>query len=382
MTDQVHAADQVLDPLSMSDEELMNLDPSQFTDAPASEEATEEAEVTEVADEQEEEYEASSSEDSVEEDPTTEESDESPTAEGTSDAVTSTQSEKAPEAVSKADATPIDYKAEYNRLLAPFKANGREVTVKSVDDAVALMQMGVNYNKKMAGLKPHLKILKTLENHGLMDENELAFLIDLKQKKPGAIEKLVKDSGIDPMDLDADKADSYTPGTYTVDDREIELDQVVEEIKDSPSFPRTVDLVSNKWDARSKEELAKYPQGLKIINDHIDRGIYDLIMKEVENERLYGRLSGLSDLEAYRQVGDTLHARGTFDHLGRQGHQTNSQPQVIVPNPKKEDDSKLREKRRAASPTKSGGAGAVKPDFNPLALSDEEFSKLSTQRFL
>ena len=41
------------------------------------------------------------------------------------------------------------------KLFAPFKANGRELKIESVEEAVALMQMGANYSKKMAGLINH-----------------------------------------------------------------------------------------------------------------------------------------------------------------------------------------------------------------------------------
>jgi hypothetical protein len=365
------------DPLNMSDEELMKMAPPEFASEASVETLLEEEENSQEPEAQE--PEANEVEEPTE---SLEASDETQGEESPTTEVTQPESEEEQTPLPSTEAAAIDYEAEYKRLLAPFKANGREVTVSSVDDAVALMQMGVNYNKKMAGLKPHLKVLKMLENQGLLDEKELSHLIDLKQRKPGAIEKLMKDSGLDPMDIDADKADSYTPGSYSVADQEIELDQVIEEIKDSPSFSRTVDLVSNKWDAKSKEEVAKFPQGLKIINDLVESGAHDLIMTELENQRLFGRLQGLSDLEAYRQVGDSLHARGAFDHLGRQGYQAPAASKVVVPNPKKEDDSKLREQRRAASPTKVGATGAVKPTFDPLALSDEEFSKLSTERFL
>jgi hypothetical protein len=56
---------------------------------------------------------------------------------------------------------------------------------------------------------------------------------------------------------------------------------------------------------------------------------------------------------------------------------------VVPPKAKPPVDPKLNEKRRAASsnPTPSPTAG-VKEDFNPLALSDEEFSKLINQRVL
>lgn len=32
------------------------------------------------------------------------------------------------------------------------------------------MQMGLNYNEKMASLKPHMRILRSLDKAGLLDE--------------------------------------------------------------------------------------------------------------------------------------------------------------------------------------------------------------------
>lgn len=293
--------------------------------------------------------------------------------------------EKADDAEKNSDQPAIDFEAEYKRLLAPFKANGREIAVKNVDDAIALMQMGANYNKKMAALKPNLKLMKLLENNGLLSEEKIGFLIDLERKDPAAINKLVKDSGIDPMDLDAEKASGYKQTTYTVDDREIELDTVLDEIQGTPSYNRTLEIVSTKWDGASKQVIAANPQVLKIINDHVQIGIYDLISKEIENERVFGRLNGLSDIEAYRQVGDALHAKGAFNSLVQGSSQTQqkpaSPPVVVAPKPKVEDD-KLKDKRRAASSTKPAAPTSVPKDFNPLSLSDEEFSKLVNKQFL
>lgn len=140
------------------------------------------------------------------------------------------------EAEADADVSP-DYEKLYNELLSPFRANGKEIQIDKVEDARRLMQMGANYNKKMAALKPHLKTLKLLENNGLLDEQKLSFYIDIEQKKPEAIAKLLKDSNIDPLDFDLEKND-YKASTYTVDDREIELDTVLDELKDS-SVPAT-----------------------------------------------------------------------------------------------------------------------------------------------
>ena len=277
----------------------------------------------------------------------------------------------------------VDYKSVYEKLTAPFKANGRDITVKSVDDAIALMQMGANYNKKMAALKPNLKLMKMLENNGLLSEEKLGFLIDLEKRNPEAISKLVKDSGLDPLDLDPEKASGYTPKTYTVDDREIELDTVLDEIQGTPTYNQTLHIVSNTWDGASKQVIANSPQLLKVINSHVQSGIYDQITKEMENERTFGRLNGLSDIEAYRQVGDSIQARGGFNHLAQsQGQQTPNKPVIVQPKPKMVDDDKLREKKRAASPSKPVAAPGMKADYNPLALSDDAFSKLIHEKYL
>ena len=297
----------------------------------------------------------------------------------------SKDADKTKEAAPPKEAAPINYEAEYKRLLAPFKANGRDIQVESVDDAIALMQMGANYNKKMAALKPNLKLMKMLENNGFMSEEKIGFLIDLGKKDPAAINKLVKDSGLDPMDLDPEKAKAYKQTTYAVDDREIELDTVLDDLQGTPTYTRTLDVVSNKWDVASKQTVSQNPQLLKVINDHIASGIYDLISTEVERGRMLGRLNGLSDIEAYRQVGDAIQARGGFNHLSKpQIQKPDTQAPVIVPpKPKKVEDDKLKDKRRAASSTQPAAPRTdTLKDFNPLSMSDEEFSKMATPKFV
>lgn len=284
------------------------------------------------------------------------------------------------------DAPVINYEAEYKRLLAPFKANGREVQVDSVDDAINLMQMGANYNKKMAALKPNLKLMKMLENNGLLDEGKLSFLIDLDKKNPAAISKLVKDSGVDPLEIDAEKASAYKQSTaYAVDDRELELDTVLDEIKTSTTYTRTLEVVGNKWDVASKQAISQAPQLLKVIDDHMASGVYDLISTEVERQRMLGRLKGVPDLEAYRQVGDSIQARGGFNHLFQgktpdQGKPAVQAPVVVEPKPKV-DNTALNDKRKAAAPPKTAVSSSIPADFNPLAMSDEEILKMATPRF-
>ena len=383
--------------LEMSDEELANLDPTTLMQSedpapkateedPAS--ADPETTTSETPDDESDAGSVTVSQgQSAESDDEEESTDSAPgEAQGeSSDKVVEENQKSTPKAKSddsNAEEAAVDYEAVYKKLTAPFKANGREIQIKDVDDAISLMQMGANYNKKMAALKPNLKLMKLLENNGLLSEEKLSFLIDLDKKNPEAISKLIKDSGVDPLDLDAEKAGDYKPTVRKVDDRELELDAVLDEIQDTESYSRTLDVVSNQWDGASKNVIANAPQLLKVINSHVQSGVYDLIVKEIEREKMFGRLSGLSDIEAYRQVGDAIQARGGFDHLVSQGQQTQPKPAVVQPKPKMGDEGKRREKRLAASTSQPAVPSKTPADFNPLALSDDEFSKVVNQRFL
>ena len=269
----------------------------------------------------------------------------------------------------------IDYKAAYERITGSFKANGKDMKVDNIDDAVRLMQMGANYNRKMAALKPNLKLMKTLENAGITEE-KLNHLIDLDKKDPVAIARLIKDAGLDPLDIDLKVGDNYKAANHSANETEMALDEVIGEIKDSPHYNATLSLVATKWDADSKQAVVDSPQLLKVINDHMASGVYDLISTEMEKERVFGRLSGMSDLNAYKHVGDTIQARGGFDHLFQpEQRQRTNPPENPAPGKVAADEERKNKKRAAGSPKAAPTADTSVKDFNPLAMSDEEFAK-------
>jgi hypothetical protein len=373
------------DILNMTDEEMLNMNiPPDVQEEPQNDSTSETDTSTSDAD-------LDAAEDAVEDADTDSDSDDSESNEDTGDTDgeagketnedTKQDSEKEEllDTKDSTESTSVDYKAEYERILAPFRANGKEIKVDSVDDAIALMMMGANYNKKMAGLKPVMKIVKMLENNGLMDESSLSYLIDLSKKNPDAIKKLVKESGIDPLEIDTENPTEYRPNTYTVNDNEVELDAVLDEIRDSASFKDTIDIISNKMDDSSKKVLLATPSLIKTINEHVATGIYAKISSVIESERMLGRLTGLSDLEAYKYVGDAIHARGGFDTKPNTQPNANvlTQPKVNVQQP----DPKLKDRKKAASPSRTVTPTSVSSEFNPLSLSDEEFEKMSLSKF-
>jgi hypothetical protein len=272
----------------------------------------------------------------------------------------------------------LDYKKVYEEIFKPFKANGKEMTVDNIEDVRQLMQMGANYNKKMAGLKPNLKLIKMLENNDLLDESKLSYLIDINKHNPDAIKKLIKESGLDPLDVDISAEVAYKANTYNVNDKELELDSVLSEIKETDTFNDTLDIIGNKWDDSSKKVLLDNPGLIKVINTHVGSGVYKTITSEVERQRMLGKLDGLSDIDAYKAVGDVLYAPRANAPQNTQSNSLNTSTSK-APN---KTDPQLKDRKMAASTTKSVSAGSTKQSFNPLSMSDAEFEKIASSKYI
>ena len=264
----------------------------------------------------------------------------------------------------------VDYKAEYEKLLAPFKANGRTIKVDSAEDAISLMQMGANYNKKMSDLKPHLKIVKTLESNGLLDADRINELIDISNKDVGAIKKLVKDSGIDTFDLDSDEENTYKPKDHQIDDKTYSVNETLDAIRDTDKFDVTSDIVGTQWDAASRAALYENPGIINVIHQHVQSGHYDVVADKVENLRVLGKIpAGTSNLDAYGVV-----AKQLADESAAQEQQAPTQKDVQKPVLQADLD---RDKKRKAAGSTKKTPKSVKPSLSEsdvLAMSDEEFA--------
>lgn len=276
----------------------------------------------------------------------------------------------------------LNYQSEYEKLLEPFKAAKREVRVSNVDEARRLMQKGVDYSRKMAEMKPQRQIIKTLERNGLLNPEKINFVIDMvSNKNPEAIKKFLKDNDIDPYELpDEDNAD-YKPTDRIVSAKEMELETVLEEIEQTEQFDRTSSEIQNKWDTASKQVLADNPGVLRLINDHVGVGIYDQIMNIVEQERLFGRLEGLSDLEAYKAIGDAINDKGGFEPYQNQrtsaGNTSQGSGQDSGSREASNKADQLRNRKRAAGPTKGAVSKSKPASKNFLQdYTDEEIEKM------
>lgn len=153
--------------------------------------------------------------------------------------------------------SPPDYKKFFEQITGEFKASGSKMKVQTAEEAVALMQRGVDYTRKMQALKPSLKIMKMLENNGLLDEAKLSHFIDLDKKDPAAIAKFLKDKQVDPLDLDMSGETQYKPGNHAVSDEEMRFNSVLEDVQSTPTGRETIQITGTKHERDLQKQGAQ-----------------------------------------------------------------------------------------------------------------------------
>lgn len=264
--------------------------------------------------------------------------------------------------------TEFDYEAEYKKLIgSPIKANGKEITIKSPEEAKRLMQMGASYYKQMEAMKPHRKVIAMLEQNGMMDEAKLNYAIDLLNKNPNAISKLVSEAG---DDYSYEDSSQYKPTDYSVDQNQIEVSDVLKSIKGTETYQQTIKVIGQEWDSQSREIISQHPSVIQEINNHMANGTYEQVSAEVERRKLFGTIDpNMPDIIAYKTVGDEIF-----------GSQQIKKPSPIKPHTKS--DSEIRQSKIAASSPKGSPNSKERGKTpNVMNMSAEEFAKYSSKFF-
>lgn len=269
----------------------------------------------------------------------------------------------------------VDYESFYKRLTSPIKANGKEIKLDNPDDIIRLVQQGVNYSKNMQELKPLKNLHKTLQQHGLTEPDKLAFVIDLVNKKPEAIAKLIKDADIDLYSFDTDQAEQYKPVNPIVESSPLE--DVLSTIQqESPqNYTRLLEHIQTQWDSHSKQVLQQTPNVLLVLNEHIQSGLFEKITNAIEYEQMLGRMQNMSFLDMYRAIEpnflQSMDSNQAYQQQAQQQQQSFTAPRPTVQ--QNSTPSNTEQKRKTAPPQST--TNQVEPVDNVWALSDEEIMK-------
>ena len=271
-----------------------------------------------------------------------------------------------------------DYESQYKKIVGtPFKANGKEITVDSADDAIKLMQMGANYHKQMQQLKPAKRIIAMLEQAGMLDENKLNHAIDIMNGNSAAIHKLIQERNVDVSDLYSDSEVDYTPNQHQVTDERIELDTLFNELNSTSHGQRVLQEVAGTWDEKSRYTIGQTPEILRLLGNQIENGIYDVIVAEVDKQRMLGNIPANAPmLQAYEQVGKYLQANGRLipagSNVGKVPTQQTKefkQHQATVPS------NGSNTRKRVANTARSNTSSISTQMDNVFAMSDEDFKR-------
>jgi len=366
---------------SMDDDAFTNATDEIFNADPIVEEEPGEESEVEVEDEQVEDEEDTHVEDQGSEEADSEEeeseddSDEDGEVEDQADEDTDTQD--AEEETEEANDTEddFDYKAGYEEILAEFKAGGKDIKIDNIEDARKLMQMGAGFASNQRKIKPHLKIIKALKKNGLLDPEKVNHLIDVGLNNPEAIAKVLKDSGIDPLDIKTGEEGEYKPTNHEVSDEEFDLDQAIDGIKGSGSYDKSIAIMGEQWDTKSRKIISENPQIVSVINDHVESGVFDAVQSHVDKERALGRLEGVPDVEAYYNAVTVLKENGSLtDSKASDSAEPKVEDDSLKKEAKKKQVAKRNKKRKAAGPVK-GKPAKVKSSEDFDDLSDEEFGE-------
>ena len=271
-----------------------------------------------------------------------------------------------------------DYEAQYKKIVGtPFKANGKEITVDSAEDAIKLMQMGANYHKQMQQLKPAKRIIAMLEQAGMLDENKLNHAIDIMNGNSAAIHKLIQERNVDVSDLYSDSEVDYTPNQHQVTDERIELDTLFNELNSTSHGQRVLQEVAGTWDEKSRYTIGQTPEILRLLSNQVESGIYDVIVAEVDKQRMLGNIPANAPmLQAYEQVGKYLQANGRLipagSNVGKVPTQQTKefkQHQATVPS------NGSNTRKRVANTARSNTSNISTQMDNVFAMSDEDFKR-------
>lgn len=267
---------------------------------------------------------------------------------------------------------------DFRRLItSPFKANNVKVQVDKPEDVIKFMQMGMNYQKKLAGIRPHLGALKSLEQNGLLDNEKINFMVDLMQGKPEAIAQFLKEKQVDTYSLPDIEETPYKPDNHIPSAEQLTFDETVAELIETDTGKRVINDIRD-WDTDSISEIYNDPKLLNTLDSHAETGLYDDTMSILAREKALGNIpSGLSMIDAYDSIATRL--LETQGNKYQANSSTQNQP-VVVGNNLQTQQRTINQnpaKAQASMPTGS----SVKQSFNfidPMVianLTDEELDR-------
>lgn len=180
-----------------------------------------------------------------------------------------------------------------------YKANGKDFEFTDEEIFKEFGQVfgqAMNYTQKMQQIKPWRKTIDAIEQAGL-SQDDLSLAIDVLSGDKEAIGALLRRTGVDALEIDTDNV-NYSPKDYGRNDTELNIREIVEEIKGDQEYPVTYDILERQWDTRSKEAFAENPELIRQLHIDVKSGMYDTLSPMANKLKVYDGARD-SDLNYY-----------------------------------------------------------------------------------
>ena len=264
-----------------------------------------------------------------------------------------------------------------------FKANGKdyEFTDEEIKrDFPRVFGQAMDYTKKLQQIKPWRKTIDAIEQAKL-GHDDINLMIDVLKGDKDAIASVLKRTGVDALDINTENS-NYQARDYGRTEQELNMDEVLNEIRFDPEYATTHKVLSQDWDLASWQVLSGDPRKIKQLHHDIKTGVFARVQAEADKIRMTTGSVG-SDLDLYAMA-----ARSLYETEQRKAHQQQLQAaQAQETLRQQEEQSRLdavkrqqqqREavkqdasRRQAAAPT--GRSTARQSVTNYLDASDEDY---------
>lgn len=265
-----------------------------------------------------------------------------------------------------------------------FKANGKEYEFSGeeiVEQFPKIFGQAMDYTKKMQAIKPWRKTIDALEGAELAHE-DVSLMIDVLKGDKGAINEIIKRTGVDTLDLKDDEDKPYVANDYGRDDRALAIKDVVDSISQDDEYSTTHGILSNEWDDQSWQTMSENPEMIKLLHLDVKSGMYQQLQPIAEKMKVFAGGSK-TDLECYKEAAQQFYANKSKADIATkqqekreaeradQDAETARLQDVKAKAKKRSATKKASVKRKAAAPTKNTGTQKGVVDY--LDTNEEEF---------
>ena len=205
-----------------------------------------------------------------------------------------------------------NYKEFYEQVaLAKFTANGKEVEgFKDPADLIRAQQMLHGYSDKMKVFKEYKPFLKALEERKLTtDADKFNLAMSIVDGDPEAIKKVLKEKGIDPLELDLEDI-RYTEKNTLPSQAQMLIEDTYEQAENLGVGDKFTKVVNKDWDIKSLQELVTNNAVRADLLQHLSDGTYDIVSNEIKKMELLdatGVLNGMTSIDKYRLATERIY---------------------------------------------------------------------------